>query len=417
MQRLRDASLSFQLPLAAAACTLLAGVCVVWLSTASGSYLQDARDATHGEALARQIAATVSDPLQRGDLLYVRASLQRFVDSSLAEGIRISDVMGLPIGEAGQVIDLESRAHKAAVMVGSDIAGEVQLSLARSTSDSESQRLLLSLLALVVALSMLVFVGARVFAQRLSTGLRALESQLLLPNAESADCDNELMLLRAAVEQLPVDMLRGHAAAPPRASEFRDATVLFVHLASLARYVDTLSESNLHRYTRRLQQLLLAAAQCYGGELRVTRQFGLLLSFAAVHNAGDQALRAASCARLLASLTTALEQRTRLSLDIAMALGHCELGPDEGDDMYPELYLQSSIDELHELCLLLDEYPSIVAADSVLEEAQLQGVRTQALELAGEQMVLELLELSPEQEALVAHQSALIVERIKPAAG
>ena len=100
-----------------------------------------------------------------------------------------------------------------------------------------------------------------------------------------------------------------------------------------------------------------------------------------------------------------------------MALGHCELGPDDGDDMYPELYLQGSIDELHELCLQLDEYPSIVAADSVLEDAQLQGVRTQALELSGEQAVLELLELSPEQEALVEHQSALIVGRIKPAAG
>lgn len=421
MQRFREASLALQLPLIAAAGSLLVGICVVWLSTASATYLQDNRDADHGEALAKQVAASLADPLQRGDLLYVRAALQRFVDNSLAEAIRIRDVVDLPIGEAGRIKALEGVLYTAPVLVGEDIAGEVQLALDLGSRDSQRQRLLLSLMALVIALSMLVFVGARVFAARVSTGMRALESQLSLPGSadygegDSAGSANELDLLRHAVEQLPVDMLRGHAAAPPRASDFRNTVVLFVHLASLARYVDTLSESNLHRYTRRLQQLLLAAAQCYRGELRVTRQFGVLISFSPQRNAGSDALRAASCARLIAQITASLEERTSLSLDVAMALGQCELAPESDDDMYPDLYLQGSIDELRELCLEQEEYPILCATAAVLDDDQLGPVAAVGhREDAGDRADGEILHLSPEQEALVEHQAALIVERIMP---
>lgn len=416
MQAYREASLSLQLPLVAAACALLVGLCVVWLATASGSYLQEARDAAHGDALAIQVAATVSDSLQRGDLLSVRASLQRFVESSLAEGIRVDDVMGLPIGEAGRVDGLELNAYRAPITIGEDTAGAVHLALDRGTSDGDRLRLIFSLLALVVALSLLVFVATRYLAQRLATNLRALESQLLLPESTGSAVSNEVVVLRTAVEQLPVDMLKGHASVPTAATDFRDATVLFVHLESLARYVNTLSESNLHRYTRRLQQLLQAAVHCYRGQLRVTRQFGVLITFAPQQNAGSEALRAASCARLIARVTGALEERTNLSLDLAMALGHCELGPEKGDDMYPELYLQGSIDELRESCLNLDDHPTIFVAHSVLEDAQLSGVAETMLTENNEPLastaLVELLSLSPEQEALLQHQAELIVERI-----
>jgi hypothetical protein len=421
MQRLRNASLSLQLPLAAAACALLVGVCVAWLATASGRYLQETREADHGSALARQIAEQLADPLQRGDLLYVRAYLQRFVDSAVARAVRVNDVMGLPIAEAGEVEALEAAAHSAPVTVGPDIAGEVLLALQRGNVDGERRRLLLSLLALVTALSMLVFVAARVFAQRLATGLRALESQLLLPDSERSGVDNEIAQLRAAVEGLPVDMLRGQAAAPPAASDFRDTTVLYVHLAGLARYVDTLSESNLHRYTRRLQQLVAAAAQCYRGDLRVVRQFGLLITFAPQNNAGSEALRAASCARLIARLATDLERRTNLSLDLAMALGNCELAPDAGDEMSPGLYLRGSVDELRDACVHSEDYPVILVSAEALADEQLHL----AAALDGEEVTAgdsgehagayrELLRLSEEQETLVEHQAAMIAERIKP---
>lgn len=413
MQKLRNASLSLQLPLLASACALIVGFAIVWLAATSSSYLQNTRDTAYGEALARQVAATVSNPLQRGDLLSVRASLQRYIDSGLARAIRINDVMDLPIGEAGEVLSLEQNAFTAAIRIGEDTAGEVQVSLQFEDPGAGRNRFLFSLLALVVALALLVFVAARFYAQRLATSLQALQSQLLLPGSSEADSENEVAALRHAVEHLPIDMLRGHAEVPAAAKDFSDSVVLFVHLASLARYVNTLSESNLHRYTRRLQQLLQGAAQCYRGELRVARQFGLLITFSPQVNAGSEALRAASCARLIARVAESLEQRTSLSLELGMALGHCELAAAEADDMYPELYLQGNIDELHHACLALEDYPTILLSETVLEDGQLSSVATLQATQAPEQPQ-ELLALSVEQEALLEHQAALIVERIKP---
>jgi hypothetical protein len=422
MQRLRKASLVLQLPLFAAALSLLVGLAIVWLATTSSSFLQMTRERAYGGDLAQQVAAAVSDSLQRGDLLSVRASLQGFVDSSLASAIRINDVEGLPIGQAGEVAALRQERFRAAIKIGEDTAGEVQLSLDRDELAAGQQRLLFSLLALAVALSLLVFVLARFLALRLATGLRALHSQLLLPDSQADATVNEVAMLRHAVEQLPVDMLRGHAAVPAAATDFRDAVVLFVHLESLARYVNTLSESNLHRYTRRLQQLLQAAAQCYRGQLQVTRQFGLLVTFGEQRNAGSEALRAASCARLIARVTEALEERTSLSLNVAMALGHCELSSAEEDDMYPALYLQGSIDELRASCLALEDFPTVLVTASALEDSQLAAVAElrnwsgprETAAIPGNSEFQELGSLSQEQETLLAHQAELIVERIKP---
>lgn len=411
MQRLREASLVLQLPLFAALACLFVGLSIVWLASTSSSYLQATRERAYGEGLARQVAASVSDSLQRGDLLSVRASLQRFVDGSLASAIRVVDVEGLPIGEAGNPLLPGQRRFSASIAIGEDTAGTVQLSLDAGDAGAGQQRLLFSLLALAIALSLLVFVLARFAAMRLATRLRALQSQLLLPDSPADATVNEVELLRHAVEHLPVDMLRGHAAVPAAATDFRDAVVLFVHLESLARYVNTLSESNLHRYTRRLQQLLQAAAQCYRGQLEVTRPFGLLITFLEQRNAGSEALRAASCARLIARVVQALEERTSLSLNVAMALGRCELRSGEEDDMYPELYLQGSIDELREGCLALEDFPTILLAASALEDEQLAGAAV--LEGTGSDF-RALNALSPEQETLLAHQAELIVERIKP---
>jgi hypothetical protein len=413
MQGFRASSLALQLPLIAAGCTLTVACCLLWLAATSSAHLQQQREAAYGEALARQIATAVSDPLQRGDLLSVRASLQRFVDASLATAVLINDALGLPMA---QTSPLQATSYRADIHVGDDLIGEVRLSL--ETPDLEGrQRFLLSLLALAIALSLLVFAITRWLAQRLAATLLALQSQLSLPDAEASDSGNELARLQHSVEQLPLDMLRGHAALPAATREFHDAAVLFVHLDSLARYVDQLNESNLHRYTRRLQQLLGAAAQCYRGELRVTRQFGVLITFAPQRGAGSEALRAASCARLIARITVALQQRTSLSLDMAMGLGHCELGPAQGDDIYPDLYLQAAIDELREVCLGAARYPLILVVDSLLRDRQLAAAAEVDFSGAAEseQRFGELLSLATEQEALLEHQAQLIVERIKPA--
>lgn len=413
MQRFKDLSLSLQLPILAAGCALLVGLCLLWLAATSSAYLQSERERLYGESLAQQVSATVREALQRGDLLSARASLQRFVDSSLAGGITIRDVEGMAMGTAGIISGPQLTQYSAPIRIGEDTAGEVLVSVDSRLGQESRWRFLFSLLALAAALSLLVFMTTRLFAQRLSNSLAVLDKQLSLPETAPAPLENEVAQLEYSVEALPLDMLRGHAAVPAAATAFQQTSILFVHLASLTRYVDTISESNLHRYTRRLQQIMQAAAQCYRGELIVTRPFGLVISFRPQANAGSEALRAASCARLIALIALGLEKRTSLSLELAMALGQCEQDRGQTKDIYPELHLQGVIDELRDACLHHQRYPVILLADSALEDESL----TAAAQMDDGQDAAnakELLGLSAEQEALLSHQADMIVERIKP---
>ena len=403
-----------QLPLVAAGGALLVGLCVLWLAMTSSAYLHSEQERVYGEALARQVAVSVRDPLQSGDLLAARAALQRFIDAALAAGIAIRDVEGTMMGSAGDVEALDTRRYRAPILIGDDIAGDVSVAVNQRASRSSRGRFLFSLVALVAALSLAVYLGARLLAQRLSLRLLALDSQLSLPQAREEPARNELRRLEDTVALLPLDMLRSHAPLPAAATDYRQSSILFIHLASLARYVDTLSESNLHRYTRRLQQIVQAAAQCYRGEVSVSRPFGLLVRFQSQPNAGSEALRAACCARLLALVTTDLGERTNLSLNVAAALGFCEQGPDGADDIYPKLYQQGAIDELRDACLAQREFPAVLLASGILEDPQLGDTAALRCEDTASAEYRALLALSDEQEILLAHQAALIVERIMP---
>ncbi len=418
MKRLGSYSLSLQLPLVASGAALILGLCLLWLAATASSHLQREQEQRYGSALANQLAVNLREPLRSGDLLAARASLERFIDSSMASGIVIRDVEGAPIGSAGINMLDEGSSYTAPITVSGDIAGEVQLSVDRTAVQESRWRFLFSLVALTIALSLAVFIGTRFLALRLSTRIAALHSELLLPSSEErAESENEIDKLEHCVSLLPLDMLRGHAPVPKAASEFEDSVLLYVHLASLARYVDTLSESNLHRYTRRLQQLVQAAAHCYRGELSVARPFGLLLSFGPQPNAGSEALRASCCARLIAELSLGLRERTNLSIDLAMALGRCEEEAGEVDDIYPALHQQGVIDELFAACVSSENYPCVLVEAGIGDDEQLrEGVQfaEASPQESGSGEFRELRRLGDEQESLLSHQAGLIVERIAP---
>lgn len=415
MRRLSTRSLTIQLPLVATGGALLVGLCVLWLAMTSSTYLNREQERAYGEALARQIAISVRDPLQSSDLLAARAALQRFIDAALAAGITVSDVEGTVMGSAGDLNALDTRRYRARILIGDDVAGAVSVAVDQRASRGSRGRFLFSLLALVAALGVAVYLGTRVLAQRLSLRLLALDSQLALPaEAREEPARNELRRLEESVALLPLDMLRGHAPLPAAATDYRQSALLFIHLASLVGYVDTLSERSLHRYTRRLQQIVQAAAQCYRGEVSVSRPFGLLVRFQRQPNAGSEALRAACCARLLTRVTRGLGERTSLSLNIAAALGFCEEGPDGADDIYPKLYQQGAIDELREACLAQRELPAVLLAPGTLEDPQLGDTAALSGEGTARAAYRSLLALSDEQEMLLTYQAELIVERIQP---
>lgn len=416
MLRFKDLSLSLQLPLIAASCALATGLCVLWLAAKSSAYLEVEREKLYGESLAQQIAVSVSDALQRGDLLSARASLQRFIESSLASAVEVRDIEDMPIGAAGTTKNAAGRQYEAPIRAGSDIAGHVRVTLNDELGRESRWRFLFSLLALVAALSLLVFIACRALSQGLTARLLYVQSQLQLENPnEGMQSENEITALRHCVERLPLDMLRGHAGAPAAAKEFSEGSIVFVHLTSLVRYVSTLSESNLHRYSRRLQQIVQAAAQCYRGELSVTRPFGLLITFSPQPNAGSEALRAASCARLIVLIADGIAARTGLSLDLGVALGPCEQGAQDVDDIYPQLHLHGAIDELRDTCLQQTEAHQVQLAAALLEDPHLAAAAVVEAPGDGDSEFPALMSLAPEQEKLLAHQAGIIIERIKPA--
>ena len=420
MKRLAAHSLSLQLPLVAGLAALVVGLCLLWLAATASGHLQAQQEQRYGDALARQLAASLREPLQSGDLLAARATLQRFLESSLASSIIISDVEGTPIGSAGMPLDVDARPYSASITVGGDIAGEVRLTVESAAGRESRWRFIFSLLALAAALSLLVFLATRFLARGVARRLTGITTRLAVATSggvgERAETgDNELLLLENTVDAMPLEMLEGHAPVPRAASDFQDTVLLFVHLASLVRYVDTLSESNLHRYTRRLQQLVQAAAHCYRGELSVVRPFGLLLTFAPQPGTGGEAFRAASCALLLRHVAEGVRQSTKLSIDLSMAVGRCEESRDRVDDIYPALHLQGAIDELHGACLREKDPAAILVEDTVGEDGELAAVaRFGDSAPAAEDRFRRLLGLGDEQEALVRHQAQLIAGRIAP---
>lgn len=139
-----------------------------------------------------------------------------------------------------------------------------------------------------------------------------------------------------------------------------------------------------------------------------------MLNFAPQPNAGTEALRAACCARLIERIARGLEERTSLSIDLSMALGHCEEDAGDAEDIYPELHLQGAIDDLRTACLDNNEGPWVLLDDKTAE--QLAGASLTPFASGSGQTgeLYELHRLGDEQEDLLDHQAQLIVERIAP---
>ncbi|WP_162883774.1 hypothetical protein [Chromatocurvus halotolerans] len=371
--RLQQSSLGVNLPLIAALCSLAVGLALVTLAALSSRHLQEAQQDVFGNALAGHLAQQVSGALETGDLLSLAATLQNFQGSSRAGKVGVFDVEGGVLGQAGSAV-LEPQEYRSPIRVGSDVAGQAVVTLDGARASESRQRYLLSLSALAVMLSLLVFLLARYPAQRLVQRLMGVSGRLAL-DASAATApppQGEIALLEERAAALPMELLRAHtAAAPSREDHYRNTAVLYLHLGSLAGYIDTLNERNLHRYTDRLHRIVYAAAACYAGTLQVARPFGLILCFGDEEGRGSALVRAASCAWLIRSVSRELEKSGSLSFSIGMAIGNSELGPGDSSDIYPGLYMQSIMDELRSACL--DDVEHILLAPSLADAPELTG--------------------------------------------
>lgn len=407
-QRFEQYRFGQQLAIVAAALCLLVSLALVVLAAISSRHMQEAQQADYGNALANQIARRIGTALETGDLLSVAASLQRFVETSSAEQVAIYDVEGQALGQAGKSAGQSLQQYRAPVRIENDIAGEVVITLSTDTARMARLRFLLSLLGLAILLSLAVYGLSHQLAQRLARRLGAMSKRLLLDESPAQGDPNELRRLEQRVEALPMDLLRARGSAGPKDENYRATSVLYLRLSSLVNYVDTLDEDSLHRYTNRLHQIIFAAAGFYGGELHVVRQFGLVVYFAGDSAAGSPAFRAASCAWLVRSVAAELEKAMSLSLSIDMAIDVSELGAGDGADIYPGLYMQSTLDELQAHCQR--GASGIMLLPGVCEDVDVSGRLDFSDEEPGQPALLTGFE-GPYQD-LLERQLRLIMRRL-----
>ncbi|MEM8564004.1 MAG: hypothetical protein AAGF57_17325 [Pseudomonadota bacterium] len=398
-----------QLAVVSAALCLFASLALVTLAGISTRHMQLQQQNEYGSALARQIASRISIALETGDLLSASASLQRFVETSSAQQVAIFDVEGKALGQAGDASSPNQYEYRAPVRIDNDIAGQVVITLGTESARAARWQFVLSLIGLAILLSLTVYITTRHFAQRLAGRLNELSKAIALDDTQNtAASPNELDTLTRNIEALPMDLLRTRSKTNPRDENYRTTAVLYLHLVSLADYIDTLDEQALHRYTDRLHHLVLAAGDFYAGELRVARQFGLAMYFSGPNNAGSAAFRAASCAWLIEAAAQELEKTMRRNLGIVMAISQSELGAGDEADIYPGLYMQHTLDELESICM--NRPPRVLLSPSTCKDtdvsSRLQLRETEVQEFA----IMEGFE-EPYHD-LLERQLQLIIKRL-----
>lgn len=408
-KRLKNAPIAQQFALIAAGLCLFVSLALVILGAISSKHLQHQQQVDFGNALAHQIARRISTALETGDLLSISASLQRFVETSSAQQVAIFDVEGKALGQAGNAGGKNLFQYRAPVRIESDIAGEVLITVSTDTATAAHLRFVLSLLGLAILLSLSVYGVSLHVGKKLGLRIRGMAKNIALEDEQAESTpDNELDLLARRIDALPMDLLRTRSDAAPQDENYRATAVLYLHLDSLVNYVDTLDEQSLHRYTDRLHQVVYAAAGFYGGEIQVSRQFALAVYFTGQGKAGSAAFRAVSCGWLVKAVSRELEQHMPLSVNLSMAVSQSELGIGDGKDIYPGLYMQSTLDELQLVCA--SKPPKILLSPIVCEDTDVSGrLQQQATEV----MDYAMLEgfAGPYQD-LLERQLQLILKRL-----
>jgi len=407
---LRTTSLGQQLAVIAGVLCLLVSLALVTLAAISSRHMQAELRDEYGSALAQLIARSVSTAMESGDLLSVSASLQRFVAISAADQVVLTGVDGKELGQAGETPSKRGHRYSAEVYIERDVAGRVSLVVNDEEARAAERRLVLSLLGLAVLLSLSAYGAALHFGQRLGRQLRRMANSIsLAENGPDAPRMNEVAALESEIAALPMDLLRTRAEDPgPREENYQATAVLYLHLTSLADYVDTLDESSLQRYTSQLHQVVYAASGFYAGDLQVARQFGLAVYFSDQSKAGSAAFRAASCAWLVRAVCRELEQQMSLSMHIAMAVSQSELGAGDGEDIYPGLYMQHTLDELALICA--NKPPELLLSPAACEDIDIASRLQVRPTDVGDYALIE--EFAGTYQDLLERQLRLIMKRL-----
>ncbi|MCX2979819.1 hypothetical protein EYC98_02955 [Halieaceae bacterium IMCC14734] len=330
---------------------LLVALCLTVVATLSSRYIVEQQQASHATELAKKLADLAAGELAEGNLIGLEVVLQRHLTQNNLAGISVYDIEGREIGNAGVRQSGDAVFYEVPLSIDKDLAGTLRVAVLPGQALRDQKSLALGLVLLAILLSLFVAALSAQWAQRPVARLRnvidQLQTDLALP--ETGEPIDELTELELSVARLPIELLRRGQEPDPDATHFDSAGLLYIRLNSLESYVDTLDETSLHHHTLAQQHLLQSVGQIYGGDLDVSRQFGLLMSFGGEHAEGGPMLRALCSGWLVQQLAQALQPRSNLQLTLSMACASSEAGPSSRSDIYPGLYYQHLVDELADM--------------------------------------------------------------------
>ena len=348
LHHLRNQPLSQQLALSAAGCCLLATLTLVLVAAQSTHSIQSTTLTEHAKAAAEQLAARAATELSAGDRLGLVAELQFYTDQTLFAAARVLDVEDMELAARGQVV-AGTQAFRHPVVIDDNTAGQVELYLDFGNQKAVLESLIWGLVALSALLSVAVYALTRPMGQKLASNISEAVAQLDGLTEQDSVSINEVHKLQDRINALPLELLRSRDPGDHGEEYYTDTAILCISLKHLPGYLDTLDESRLRHYVSMLHRMAYGCAGFYGGDLSVARQFTLAIYFSGDHPAGSPVLRAASCAWLLSRISEIAEKQGRLSFTAGLAVGMSELGRGDERDIYPGLYIQSTLDELLDL--------------------------------------------------------------------
>ena len=340
--------LSQRIALVTGALCLGVGLSLVGISHLSSRYILEQQRDEFAESLLTQLTREVAPAIAQNDLIRLEANLRVLRERHGLQMIAVTDLEERPLGQAGEPLTSDSVSYSGSLTIDDHIAGELTITYADDPALVEQQRMTLGLLFLAILSSLFAGALAGRWGQTAATRLAALRERLAPGAPEEAD---ELAALEKAVESLPLDLLLPVDSPGEESVDFEEAGLLFIRLESLTRYVETLDEHSLVKYTQSLRELIDKVAGLYGGQLSVSREFGALLFFSGAHAAGNPGFRSVSSAWLLQRLAGAASAAGSLNYQLGVACGTGEAGRPQGApgaaaNLYTDLYNQHIIDDL-----------------------------------------------------------------------
>lgn len=336
-----------QLALATSTCCLITTLTLVALATTSSTHTQRSLQNAYGEAVAEQLALRLGSELASGDRLGMTSELARLVDQASILGAHAVDIEGIELAAAGLRTEAAPQ-FSWPIRIAGDIAGSAVVYLDTQAQDAAQKTFMMTLSGMALILSIAVYGVTLSLSRWLVTPLRHLASELGAVTNSSSLPENELLALQQRVAALPLNLLKPAQFITDNSDQHYTGTaILYLYLRSLPSYLETIDERRLQRYVTNVHRMIHGAAGYYDGKLNVVRQFGIALYFTGDRKMGSPALRAASCAWLIQQAAPIMGEQLRLSVNFGLTVGSSELGQGDERDIYPGLYTQASLDELH----------------------------------------------------------------------